>query len=109
MQPLDGIEKVLVQTVKNVSASEINNQTITHNIYLCNNYKVYTFFAPFTRKAFACNYPLFHSIFVANCNIAENEGYKNDVKDTRTRNLGEILAHEATHSLLENKFGFWKR
>ena len=48
--------KLLFEVSQRLSNSTINDTTVTHNIYLCNNFSLYTFFAPASRKAFGCNY-----------------------------------------------------
>jgi hypothetical protein len=108
-QPLgDSTESVLDKVELKLSVSEIYDQNQTHNIYLCNNYTLYTFLAPLSRKAFACNYPLINNIFIANSDIEKNETFKNDEMDKYTRQLSALISHEATHTLIENKIGFWK-
>ncbi|MFN7911077.1 MAG: hypothetical protein ACK5QC_04585 [Bacteroidota bacterium] len=104
----DSIQRVLDEAEIKLSVSEIYDKDLTHNIYLCNNYTLYTFLAPFSRKAFACNYPFINNIFIANCDIDKNEAYKNDKKDKYTRQLSVLISHETTHTLIEKKIGFWK-
>jgi len=75
---------------------------------LCNNYSLYTFLTPLSRKAFAVNYPFINNIFIANCNNDKNEAYKNDEKDNYIRQLSSLISHETTHTYIETKIGFWK-
>jgi len=108
-QPLgDSIKKILDESERQLSTSEIYNKKIIQNIYLCNNYSLYTFLTPFSRKAFAGNFPFINNIFVANCNNDKNEAYKNDDKDHYTRQLSSLISHETTHTYIETKIGFWK-
>jgi hypothetical protein len=104
----DNIQTILDEAEIKLSASEIYDKSLTHNIYLCNNYTLYTFLAPFSRKAFACNYPFINNIFIANCDVDKNEAYKNDEKDQYTRQLSVLISHETTHTFIEHKIGFWK-
>ena len=104
----DNIQTILDEAEKHLSASELYDKHLTQNIYLCNGYTLYSFLAPLSRKAFACNYPLINIIFIANCNIEKNEAYKNNEQDSYTRQLSELIAHEITHTLIEKKLGFWK-
>ncbi len=92
----------------NLSASSINDTALNYRIYLCNNYSLYFLFAPKSRKAFANNYSIIHNIFIANCDIEKNEAYKNNEEDNYARKLSEVIAHEAAHTLTEEKLGFWK-
>ena len=107
--PIDyNINKIIDDTETNLSSSEIYEQNITHKVFLCNSYSLYTFFVPFSRRAFACNYPLINNTFIAKSNIAKNESYKNDAKDNYIRKLSETVAHEITHAMTEKKLGLWK-
>jgi hypothetical protein len=106
---IDGnIHNILDKAEINLSTSDINNTAISYKLYLCNNYSFYSFFAPKSRKAFANNYSIVHNIFISNCDIRRNEAYKNDERDNYVRQLSELIAHEATHTLTEKKLGFWK-
>jgi hypothetical protein len=108
-RPFPGnIKNMLDEAEYKVSAAEINNNDVTHHIYLCNNFKLYTFFAPLSRKAFACNYPFINNIFIANSDVEKNESYKNDTQDVYSRPLSTLIAHEATHTLIEKKTGTLK-
>jgi hypothetical protein len=106
---IDGnIYNVLDKAEINLSASSMNDTTISSKLYLCNNYSLYFFFAPKSRKAFANNYSIVHTIFISNCDIGRNEAYKNNENDNYIRPLSELIAHEAAHTLTEKKLGFWK-
>jgi hypothetical protein len=100
--------KILDVAQSKLVASEIYDSSLVHHIYLCDHFQLYSFFAPFARKAFACNYPLINNIFVSRSDIEKNECYKNDFTDAYTRKLSVVLAHEVTHTLIEKKIGFWK-
>lgn len=104
----DNIQAILDEAEKNLSASELYDRNLIQNIYLCDGYTLYSFLAPLSRKAFACNYPLINNIYIANCDIVKNQAYKNNEQDNYARRLSELIAHETTHSLIENKLGFWK-
>ncbi len=105
----DNIYKILGKAETNLSASEIYDRGLTQNIYLCNNYTLYSFLAPIARKAFACGYPLINNIFVADCNIDKDEASKNDDRNKYTRRLSQLIAHETTHTLIGKKLGYWKQ
>lgn len=109
-KPLQYIQllTILEQARGNLSVSEIYDSTITHDIYLCNDYTLYAFLAPLSRHAFACNYPLINNIFVAKIDLNKNEAYINQNEGQSTRKLHELIAHETTHTLIEKQIGFWK-
>lgn len=90
-----------------LSASELYTTNIEHRIFICNNLNVYTFFAPMARNAFGCNYRVFGNIFVANCRIEKDIAFSNR-KINNKRNLSGVIAHEATHSLINNYMGWIK-
>ena len=104
----DNIKILVDEAEKHLSASELYDKNFTQDICLCNGYTLYSFLAPLSRTAFACNYPLINIIFIADCNIEKNQAYKNDEQDNYTRRLSELIAHETTHTLIEKKLGFWK-
>ena len=105
----DDALEIVKQTHKHLTSSEIYDSSVKHNIYICNNYNLYTFLAPFSRKAFACNYPLINNIFVAKCDFSKKEAYKNTGEaDAYVRKIHELLAHEVTHTLIEKSLGYWK-
>ena len=104
----NNIYALLDKAESNLFTSTINDTTITHNIYLCNSYSRYAFFAPLSRTAFGCNYAVINNIFISNCNVKKNEAYKNDGEDNYVRQLSQTIAHEITHTLAEKKLGLWK-
>ncbi|HUL44045.1 MAG TPA: hypothetical protein VLY03_06770 [Bacteroidota bacterium] len=104
----NNIQTILDDAEKRLSASEIYNQNFTQDIYLCNGYTLYSFLAPMSRKAFACNYPFINTIFIAHSDIEKNEAYKYDEQDNYVRQLSQLIAHETTHTLIEKRLGFWK-
>jgi hypothetical protein len=65
------------------------------------------FFALFSRKAFAVNYPITQNIFLSKSSITENSILRNG-KENNKRTLSGVIAHETTHSLLENNLGIVK-
>ncbi|GHT66304.1 hypothetical protein FACS189452_01960 [Bacteroidia bacterium] len=107
-QPLgDSIHNILTRVSNRLYCSEINT-AVTHNIYFCNSFARYAFLAPTSRRAFAVNYPIFNTIFIAKCDIANDSVYKNNIKDNYTKKLSGTIAHEATHTLIKEKIGLRK-
>ncbi|GHT10586.1 hypothetical protein AGMMS4956_02160 [Bacteroidia bacterium] len=100
----DSIDSILDRATNHLYCSEINTD-VTHNIYFCNSFARYSFFAPISRRAFAVNYPIFNTIFIAKCDIANDSVYKNNIKDNYTKKLSGTIAHEATHTLIKEKIG----
>jgi len=75
----DSANIVLARALNILNASPINDKTIMHNLYLCNSFSLYTFFAPTSRTAFAVN--RINTIFIALCNIGKDVAYKNNKND----------------------------
>lgn len=105
----DNIYKILDKAENNLSSSEIYDRNLAQNVYLCNNYPLYSFLAPIARKAFAFNYPLIYNIFVAYGDIDKDESYKHNDQDKYTRRLSQLIAHETTHTLIGKRLGYWKQ
>lgn len=105
----DNIYKILDKAENNLSSSEIYDRGLTQNIYLCNNYALYSFLAPIARKAFACNYPLINNIYIADGDIGKDEAYKNDDRNKYIRRLSQLIAHETMHTLIGKRLGYWKQ
>jgi hypothetical protein len=108
-EPIDNkIISILDEAEAKLSLSEIYDSTLQHDIYLCNNFGLYTLLAPLSRRAFACNYPLFNNIFVAEIDLPKNEAYKNNPNDSYSREISSLIAHEISHTFIEKRLGFWK-
>jgi len=82
-------------------------KTIKQDIFICNSFNEFTFFALLSRKAFAVNYPVFQNIFLSKSFASENYILRNG-KENNKRTLSGVIAHETVHSLLENKLGILK-
>ena len=82
-------------------------KTIKQDIFICNSFNEFTFFALLSRKAFAVNYPVFQNIFLSKSFASENYILRNG-KENNKRTLSGVIAHETVHSLLENKLGMLK-
>ena len=87
--------------------SELFKKGISQDIFICNGHSEFTFFANFSRKAFAVNYPISQNIFISKSSISQNYTFRNE-KENNKRTLSGVIAHETVHSLLENKLGLLK-
>lgn len=97
---LDKSENLLYNT-------ELFKKGISQDIFICNGYSEFTFFALMSRKAFAVNYPIFQNIFISKSSVSQNYILRNG-KENNKRTLSGVIAHETVHSLLENKLGLLK-
>jgi hypothetical protein len=97
---LDKSESLLYNT-------ELFKKVISQDIFICNGYSEFTFFALISRKAFAVNYPIFQNIFISKSSVSQNYILRNGNENNK-RTLSGVIAHETVHSLLENKLGLLK-
>jgi hypothetical protein len=98
----DSIQAVLAHATRNLQFSEINSNTTKYNVYFCNNFGRFMFFAPLSRGAYAHS-NAFHNIFMAKSDINYDLTYSDGWS---TKLLSKVLAHEATHKLIRNKLSF---
>jgi len=103
----DALSKILDNSLQLLERSELLQSDVKQKLFICNSYGEFTFFSPRSRKAFAVNYPLTQNIFLTTSNIKSNSITRNDEKYNK-RTLSGVIAHETTHSLLENRLGFIK-
>ncbi|MDR0367995.1 MAG: hypothetical protein LBH82_02490 [Bacteroidales bacterium] len=103
----EDIKSVLDKSIELLSQSELFNSEFKQKIYVCNTYAQFFFFAPGSRTAFGTNYPLSQNIILTKSSFADNLIVRNG-NDNNKRTLSGAIAHESTHSLLENKLGLVK-
>lgn len=101
---LEKLKSVLDESQNLLNNTELYNTEINQDIFICNSFNEFTFFALFGRKAFAVNYPITQNIFLSKSSITENSILRNG-KENNKRTLSGVIAHETAHSLLENNLG----
>lgn len=101
------LKLVLEKSERLLKGTELFKIGIKQDIFICNSFNEFTFFALLSRKAFAVNYPVFQNIFLSKSSISENYILRNG-KENNKRTLSGVIAHETVHSLLENKLGILK-
>ena len=77
---------------------ELFKKRTSQDIFICNGYSEFTFFAHLGRKAFAVNYPISQNIFISKSSISQNYVLRNG-KENNKRTLSGVIAHETVHSL----------
>ncbi len=100
----DNIYSILDKVEKKLSRSEIYNERVKYRMFLSSSIKLYAAFVPGQKDAFAAAFPIFRNIFVSQTDVKNNKVYRNTVEDNE-RSLSSVLAHEATHILIEKKIG----
>jgi len=104
---LEQLKSILDKSENLLKSTELFKTEINQDVFICNSYNEFTFFALWSRKAFAINYPITQNIFLSKSSISENSILRNG-KENNKRTLSGVIAHETTHSLLENKLGTLK-
>ena len=100
----DNIHQILDEVEKKLSCSEIYNDSVKYRMFLSSSFKLYATFVPGQKDAFAAAFPIFKNIFVSQTDVKNNKVYRNAIEDNE-RSLSSVLAHEATHILIEKKIG----
>lgn len=91
-----------------VSKSELYRNKPMHNrIFLCNSFFEYSFLTPTERYAFASTNSFTKNIILSKCNVLLNRIERNG-NENNTRTLSRTIAHEVTHTLIENEIGLLK-
>lgn len=104
---IDEIKKVIDKSTELIKESEIYESSINQKLFVTNNYLEFSYFSPLSRNSFAVNYPITQNIFLTKSSFLNNKIERNG-KSNNVRSLSSVIAHETTHSLLENKLGFLK-
>lgn len=87
--------------------TELSKNEGVQKIFICDGFNEFTFFAPLSRKSFAVNYPFLQNIFLSKSSVSDNSIFRNGEENNK-RSLSAVIAHETTHSLLENNLGILK-
>ena len=101
------LKLVLDNSEKLLKRSELFEPGTKQDVFICNSFNEFTFFALLSRKAFAVNYPLAQNIFLSKPSVSEDLILRN-AENNNERTLSGVIAHETTHSLLENELGTFK-
>ena len=66
------LKLVLDQSENLLKKTELFKKGISQDIFICNGYSEFTFFALLSRKAFAVNYPISQNVFISKSSISQN-------------------------------------
>ena len=66
------LKLVLDKSENLLKKSELFKKGTSQDIFICNGYSEFTFFALLSRKAFAVNYPISQNIFISKSSISQN-------------------------------------
>jgi hypothetical protein len=104
---LEELKLVLNKSERLLKSSELFKTVINQDIFICNSYNEFTFFALMGRKAFGVYNPISQNIFLSKSSISGNYVLR-DAKENNKRTLSGVIAHETVHSLLRNELGLLK-
>ena len=104
---LEELKLVLNKSERLLKSSELFNTGIKQDIFICNSYNEFTFFALMSRKAFGVYNPISQNIFLSKSSISGNYVLR-EAKENNKRTLSGVIAHETVHSLLRNELGLLK-
>jgi hypothetical protein len=100
------ITTVINRVDKLLRKSELFDHNLHFKIFIrSNNYSCINLPWQFNEKAYGQTIPLFYNIFISKVNIGTSEAFNGA---GHSRPLPSVVAHELTHVLYENKFGWIK-
>lgn len=99
----ENIQLILDSVTQNLEASPLYQPDLNQEIYLCNDYRLYSFLCYPSRTTFAGNFQ--KKVFIANPDVSGNKAYRR--KDKKIRSLTNLITHETVHTLIINEIGFF--
>lgn len=104
---IEQLKSVLDESELLLKNTELFKTGINQELFICDSFNEFAFFANFSRKAFAVNYTFSKNIFLSKSSVSANSTLRNG-KENNKRTLSALIAHETTHSLLEKELGTLK-
>ncbi|GAC1396056.1 MAG: hypothetical protein NVSMB56_10540 [Pyrinomonadaceae bacterium] len=106
-QPLDeSVYKVLDSAEARLENSPLYDKNLTERIFISDTFSFYAFLNPRGKGSFA-NTTTGIGIMINKADVAGNLVYRNAEQDNK-RSLSNVIAHEVTHILIQNKLGLIK-
>lgn len=110
-EPVDqNIDAVLHKAEARLATSEINSQELRPKIFLTNGFRLYSFLSLYIGgNSFGKGYPLLptSNIFINKTDLA-NDLVLRKAPAHYERSLSGVIAHEITHLLIRNRYGYWR-
>src|SRR5262245_42606956 len=110
-EPLDpNIHRILDNAEARLSASGIHEDGLKPRIFISDSHGLYAFFGLYVgRNSFAKSYPLLPTgnVFINKSDVAHDLVFR-DARADNNRSLSAVIAHEVTHLLVREKFGYFK-
>lgn len=104
---IEQLKSVLDESELLLKNTELFKTGVNQELFICDNFNEFTFFANFKRTAFGVNYTFSKNIFLSKSSVSANSTLRNG-KENNKRTLSTVIAHETTHSLLANELGMLK-
>ena len=102
------IFSILDSVESSINCSELHKtKAEKYNIYLCNDFFEYFFYAPAIAHSFACSNPLTNNIILSKSNVLHNIVERNSGENS-FRTLSGTIVHEITHLFIKNHLGLIK-
>jgi len=106
-QPLDeNIYKVLDSAEIRLEKSPLYDKDLTHKIFISDTFPLYAFLNPRGRGSFG-NTTTGIGIMINKADVPSDLVFRNAEQDNK-RPLSDVIAHETTHLLIQNKLGLRK-
>ena len=110
-EPLDqNVYAMLDRVEARLATSTINNNQVRPKIFLTNSQRLYSALSLYIGgNSFAKGLPVLptNNIFINEADVAKDQVYRK-APAYNTRGLSEVVAHEVTHLLIREKFGYVK-
>ena len=101
---VEELKSILDESERLLLASDLYQIEMDQDLFICSSLGEFTFFALRSRNAFAVNHLITQNIFLSESSTSENYIFRNGINNNK-RTLSGVIAHETTHSLLENHLG----
>lgn len=110
-EPLDqNIHAILDSVEAKLSASGVNDNGLRPRIFISSSHGLYSFLSLYVGgNSFAKGYPILptSNVFVNKSDVARDLVFR-DARTDGERSLSGVIAHEVTHLLVREKFGYLK-
>ena len=110
-QPLDQSVYVMLDKVETrLATSGINNTQVRPKIFLTNSQRLYSFLSLYLgANSFGKGFGILptNNVFINEADVARDLVFRK-APAFNQRSLSEVVAHEVTHLLVREKFGYWK-
>lgn len=103
----DHIYSILDSVDKQLSTSDVYDNTIKHKIFISDNYKLYTFLSHMYYKTSGITYVFFNNHYITKSEIKNDVSIKNSEGYNKT-SLTHVITHESMHTLLQERLGLIK-